>query len=111
MQHFLHSIPPREKSTRTLIIDHMLWVHGRTRFAQARAELVADLEERRVAVLCSETVWWRCHRRIIADTVLLLDERPVLHLMHDGKLREAEPSEGARIREDGQLVWDGADED
>ncbi|KAH9945110.1 uncharacterized protein BXZ73DRAFT_86668 [Epithele typhae] len=37
--HHLHSIPPREKSTRTLIIDHLLWVHGRTRFAQARAEL------------------------------------------------------------------------
>ncbi|KDR68573.1 hypothetical protein GALMADRAFT_146227 [Galerina marginata CBS 339.88] len=37
--HHLHSIPPREKSTRTLIIDHMLWVHGRTRFAQSRAEL------------------------------------------------------------------------
>ncbi|KIK66766.1 hypothetical protein GYMLUDRAFT_69866 [Collybiopsis luxurians FD-317 M1] len=37
--HHLHSIPPREKSTRTLIVDHMLWVHGRTRFAQARAEL------------------------------------------------------------------------
>jgi hypothetical protein len=37
--HHLHSIPPREQSTRTLIIDHMLWVHGRTRFAQARAEL------------------------------------------------------------------------
>ncbi|KAI0034740.1 hypothetical protein K488DRAFT_83692 [Vararia minispora EC-137] len=37
--HHLHSIPPREKSTRTLIIDHMLWAHGRTRFAQARAEL------------------------------------------------------------------------
>lgn len=27
--HHLHSIPPREKSTRTLIIDHMLWVHGK----------------------------------------------------------------------------------
>lgn len=26
--HHLHSIPPREKSTRTLIIDHMLWAHG-----------------------------------------------------------------------------------
>ncbi|KAH0833494.1 hypothetical protein J3R83DRAFT_12619 [Lanmaoa asiatica] len=37
--HHLHTIPPREKSTRTLIIDHMLWVHARTRFAQARAEL------------------------------------------------------------------------
>jgi len=37
--HHLHSIPPREKSTRTLIIDHLLWVHSRTRFAQTRAEL------------------------------------------------------------------------
>lgn len=37
--HHLHSIPPREKSTRTLIIDHLLWVHSRSRFAQARAEL------------------------------------------------------------------------
>lgn len=37
--HHLHSIPPREKSTRTLIVDHLLWVHARTRTAQARAEL------------------------------------------------------------------------
>lgn len=37
--HHLHSIPPREKSTRTLIIDHLSWVHAVTRFAQARAEL------------------------------------------------------------------------
>ena len=35
----LHSITPPEKSTRTLIIDHLLWVHSVTRFAQARAEL------------------------------------------------------------------------
>lgn len=37
--HYLHSIPPREKSTRTLIIDHLLWAHALTRFTQARAEL------------------------------------------------------------------------
>lgn len=37
--HHLHSIPPREKSTRTLILDHILWVHALTRLAQARAEL------------------------------------------------------------------------
>ncbi|KAH8118249.1 hypothetical protein DFH11DRAFT_1503779 [Phellopilus nigrolimitatus] len=37
--HHLHSIPPREKSTRTLILDHLLWVHARTRLQQARAEL------------------------------------------------------------------------
>lgn len=37
--HHLHSIPPREKSTRTLILDYILWVHTRTRLQQARAEL------------------------------------------------------------------------
>ncbi|KLO17084.1 hypothetical protein SCHPADRAFT_937281 [Schizopora paradoxa] len=37
--HHLHSIPPREKSTRTLILDHLLWMHARTRLQQARAEL------------------------------------------------------------------------
>jgi len=36
--HHLHSIPPREKSTRTLILDHLLWMHARTRLQQARAE-------------------------------------------------------------------------
>ncbi|KAL1740188.1 hypothetical protein HDZ31DRAFT_85556 [Schizophyllum fasciatum] len=42
--HHLHSIPPREKSTRTLILDHILWVHALTRLAQARAELgMSDL--------------------------------------------------------------------
>lgn len=42
--HHLHSIPPREKSTRALIIDHLIWVHATTRFAQARAEL--DMTDR-----------------------------------------------------------------
>ncbi|KAG8904972.1 hypothetical protein FRB99_000931 [Tulasnella sp. 403] len=37
--HHLHSIPPREKTTRTLILDHMLWLHARARFEQVRAEL------------------------------------------------------------------------
>ncbi|KAH9974541.1 hypothetical protein BGW80DRAFT_1559584 [Lactifluus volemus] len=37
--HHLHSIPPREKSPLTLIIDHLLWAHARTHFAQTRAEL------------------------------------------------------------------------
>lgn len=37
--HHLHSIPPREKTARTLIIDHMLYLHTRARFIQARSEL------------------------------------------------------------------------
>ena len=37
--HHLHTLPPREKTTRTLILDHTAWRQGRTRFAQGRCEL------------------------------------------------------------------------
>jgi uncharacterized protein (DUF488 family) len=36
--------------------------------------------ERRCAIMCSEAVWWRCHRRFVAD-YLLNDGREVFHLM------------------------------
>lgn len=41
--HHLHTLPPREKTTRTLILDHTAWRHGRTRFAQGRCELGMDV--------------------------------------------------------------------
>ncbi|KAG8991675.1 hypothetical protein FRB94_012319 [Tulasnella sp. JGI-2019a] len=43
--HHLHSIPPREKSTRTLILDHMLWLHSKARFGQVSVELNLDGEK------------------------------------------------------------------
>jgi uncharacterized protein (DUF488 family) len=36
--------------------------------------------KRRLAIMCSEAVWWRCHRRFVAD-YLLYDGRDVFHLM------------------------------
>jgi uncharacterized protein (DUF488 family) len=56
--------------------------------------------------MCGEAVWWRCHRRIIADFVLLARRRPVLHLMHDGRLIPHTPTRGVRLRTDGLLVYD-----
>ena len=38
-------------------------------------------------VMCSESVWWRCHRRLLADYLVLLRGLQVVHLMHDGRLR------------------------
>lgn len=60
----------------------------------------------RTAVMCSETLWWRCHRRIIADFAVLARHTPVLHLAHDGRLTEHQPAAGARLRPDGLLVYD-----
>lgn len=83
---------------------------GHTRSADFVAALARVVEEARsvpVAVMCSESVWWRCHRRIIADVVALTTEVPVAHLMHDGATRRHEPSPGARRADDG-VYWDGA---
>ena len=60
----------------------------------------------RCAMMCAEAVWWRCHRRIIAD-YLLLRGRTVLHLMGNGRVETARMTPAARER-DGQLVYPAA---
>ena len=42
--------------------------------------LISHGREQRSAIMCSESVWWRCHRRIIADYLLGSGES-VFHLM------------------------------
>ncbi|MGW2765541.1 DUF488 domain-containing protein [Streptomyces sp. NPDC001275] len=82
--------------------------HTRTdEFLDAITQLLDEAARRRTAVMCAEAVWWRCHRRIIADFVVLARGRPVLHLMHDGRLVPHRLSEGVRLLEDGLLVYDG----
>nr|WP_274607005.1 DUF488 domain-containing protein [Agrococcus sp. KRD186] len=66
-------------------------------FAAGLAAVLADAGERRTAVMCSEAVWWRCHRRVVADVASVLHGAEVLHLMHDGSLRPHPVSETARV--------------
>ncbi len=56
-------------------------------------------------LMCSESVWWRCHRRLVADYVTLVREVPVAHLMHDGRQMPHRPTEGVRRDGDG-LAYD-----
>ena len=72
-------------------------------FEQALEQLMALAGERRTAIMCAEAVWWRCHRRIIAD-YLLLRGRPVLHLMGEGRVDPASITPAATERE-GHLVY------
>ncbi len=53
-------------------------------------------DENRVAVMCAEAVWWRCHRRIIADN-LIARGHSVKHIMPQGKLADASMTPGAVI--------------
>lgn len=82
--------------------------HTRTpRFRAALDELLADAALRRTVILCSETVWWRCHRRVVSDVVVLAHGVDVRHVMPAGRVVEHRPSSGARATSDGDVVWDG----
>lgn len=62
------------------------------------------------AVMCAEAVWWRCHRRIIADYLLQRDV-DVFHLMDGNKAVPALLSAGARVRDDGSIIYPPRHED
>lgn len=55
------------------------------------------------AIMCAEAVWWRCHRRIIAD-YLLAEHYPVIHIMGAGKTEPASINEAA-VSRNGVLVY------
>ena len=57
------------------------------------------------AVMCAETLWWRCHRMLIADA-LVLRGVTVEHLLEVGKSRPHRVTEGARPGPDGWPVYD-----
>ena len=76
-------------------------------FLDAITELLDQASLQRTAMMCSESVWWRCHRRLVADVATLSFRARVYHLMHDLRLQTHIPAKGARLRPDGRVVWDG----
>ncbi len=72
-------------------------------FRAGLAELLELAESERCAIMCSEAVWWRCHRRIVAD-YLLAAGVTVLHLMAPAKLSPATLTPGA-VAKDGAVLY------
>jgi uncharacterized protein (DUF488 family) len=70
-------------------------------------DVLAEAAQRQVTVMCSESLWWRCHRRLVADFAWVARDVPVNHLMHDGRLEPHRVSEGVRLTDEGLLVYDG----
>ncbi|WP_244817877.1 DUF488 family protein [Caballeronia sp. Lep1P3] len=65
-------------------------------FRSGLQTLVELGREKRCAVMCSEAVWWRCHRRIVADYLLARGET-VFHLMAGERVDEARLTPGASV--------------
>jgi uncharacterized protein (DUF488 family) len=74
---------------------------------QFRASLEHLLDEghnRRCTIMCSEAVWWRCHRRIVADYLIASGET-VFHIMGEGRLEPAHLTPGAVVQAAGTVIY------
>lgn len=104
---WMQSLTGRRPVSRTVPFETNAWWQNRSfhnyadyalseDFDQGLGELAELAKEQIPAVMCSEAVWWRCHRRIIADH-LLARKFPVYHIMGPGEVKDAELSSAARI--------------
>ncbi|UQU61315.1 DUF488 domain-containing protein [Couchioplanes caeruleus] len=75
-------------------------------FLEGVDALAAEAGTVRTAVMCSETLWWRCHRRMLSDFLVLVRGLTVEHLDHRGALSAHRVAAGARVSPPGRLVYD-----
>jgi uncharacterized protein (DUF488 family) len=73
-------------------------------FQSALATLRTFGHDRQTAIMCAEAVWWRCHRRIIAD-YLLAGGETVFHILGPGHVEPARITERAKLGPDGILRY------
>ncbi len=73
-------------------------------FRAGLQDLLELSQKYRCAIMCAEAVWWRCHRRIIADH-LLARGVPVAHVMGLGQVTPATLTAGAVVMADGTLRY------
>jgi len=76
-------------------------------FHRGFARLIEVGRAQRCAIMCAEAVWWRCHRRIIADYLLAAGET-VLHILGPNKIEPARMTEAARQDAAGHLTYSAA---
>jgi uncharacterized protein (DUF488 family) len=73
-------------------------------FRLGLGQLLEEGRTRRCALMCSEAVWWRCHRRIVAD-YLIARGQAVFHIMARGRLEPARLTSAALVRPDGAVLY------
>lgn len=73
-------------------------------FRQGLVELTALARSERIAIMCAEAVWWRCHRRIVTD-YLLASGVAVAHILGPNKIEPATLTPGAHPLDDGAILY------
>ena len=73
-------------------------------FTAGLARLRRQGAKHRCAIMCAEALWWRCHRRIIADYLLAAGER-VFHILGPSEVDPAQLTPGAVVRADKSVIY------
>ncbi len=73
-------------------------------FRAGLGRLITLGRQQRCAMMCSEAVWWRCHRRIVADHLIVRGEE-VFHLMGKDRIEPASLTKGALVQENDLLTY------
>jgi uncharacterized protein (DUF488 family) len=73
-------------------------------FAAGLSRLRELAAAERVAIMCSEALWWRCHRRLVADRLVVTGD-VVCHIGPDGRASEHELTPFAVVGADGQITY------
>ncbi|HVW54624.1 MAG TPA: DUF488 domain-containing protein [Rhizobiaceae bacterium] len=77
-------------------------------FRAGLEQLIGEGRKKRTAIMCSEAVWWRCHRRIVADYLIAAGET-VFHILGREHIEPASLTEGAVVQPDGTVFYPAAD--
>jgi uncharacterized protein (DUF488 family) len=78
-------------------------------FRRGLDELAALARDHRIAIMCAEAVWWRCHRRIVAD-YLLVAGVAVHHILGVNHIGRASLTPGAKPQADGAILYSAPEE-
>ncbi len=73
-------------------------------FADGFAQLLRLAAAGRTAMMCSEALWWRCHRRLVADRLVVAGET-VCHIGSDGRASAHELTTFATVGHDGAVTY------
>jgi uncharacterized protein (DUF488 family) len=73
-------------------------------FQAGLGHLLDEGRQRRCTIMCSEAVWWRCHRRIVTDYLIARGET-VFHIMGERRLEQAHLTAGAAVQPSGTIIY------
>jgi uncharacterized protein (DUF488 family) len=73
-------------------------------FGEGLTELRELAAVQPTAMMCAEAVWWRCHRRLVADRLVIAGDT-VCHIAADGRTSLHRLTEFAVVSTDGPLTY------